>query len=121
MDVLKLKAQILSSISHALIHKDKINICVNNSDLSKTKDDALSLNFVSCEASSIIFADNMEQISKNHKARFIFATTYYFYAHTPDAIGAFFWQKGRPTIIFRKKILEKLNVKLPALFDRYIE
>ncbi len=37
------------------------------------------------------------------------------------AIGGFYWQKGRPNIIFLKSNLQKYNIKLPDEFSRYVE
>ncbi|WP_200762861.1 hypothetical protein [Nitrosophilus alvini] len=37
------------------------------------------------------------------------------------AIGGFFWQKGRPNIVFIKKNLQKLNINLPKTFEEFIE
>ncbi|WP_281951644.1 hypothetical protein [Nitrosophilus kaiyonis] len=36
-------------------------------------------------------------------------------------IGGFFWQKGRPNIIFLRKNLQKFNISLPKEFNKYIE
>ena len=36
-------------------------------------------------------------------------------------IGGFFWQKGRPNIIFLEKNLKKFHIHLPPEFDKYIE
>ena len=36
-------------------------------------------------------------------------------------IGGFFWQKGRPNIIFLRHNLQKFSLHLPQEFDKYIE
>ncbi len=41
--------------------------------------------------------------------------------HTKEAIGGFFWQKGRPNIIFLRKNLQEHNITLPQEFAKYIE
>ncbi|QOP44816.1 hypothetical protein [Sulfurimonas paralvinellae] len=38
-----------------------------------------------------------------------------------SAIGGFYWQKGRPNIIFLEKNLKKFHIKLPASMQEYIE
>ena len=38
-----------------------------------------------------------------------------------QAIGGFYWQKGRPNIIFLKNNLKKYNFTLPESFNTYIE
>lgn len=37
------------------------------------------------------------------------------------AIGGFFWQKGRPNIIFLRTNLQEHNITLPANLHQYIE
>jgi len=39
----------------------------------------------------------------------------------PNAVGAYFWQKGRPNIIMIRARLDRERIRLPAEFDRYIE
>ena len=38
-----------------------------------------------------------------------------------EAIGGFFWQKGRPNIIFLRKNLQARGIHLPKDFSKYIE
>jgi hypothetical protein len=37
------------------------------------------------------------------------------------AIGGFYWQKGRPNLLFLKENLEKFNIRLDKTLERYIE
>ncbi len=37
------------------------------------------------------------------------------------AIGGFFWQKGRPNVLFLEKSLKRYDIKLPKDMDEYIE
>ena len=37
------------------------------------------------------------------------------------AVGGFFWQKGRPNILFLKANLHKLNIKLPESMKQFVE
>ena len=38
-----------------------------------------------------------------------------------SVVGGFFWQKGRPNILFLKKNLQKHHIKLPKSIQEYIE
>jgi hypothetical protein len=38
-----------------------------------------------------------------------------------NALGAFYWQKGRPNITFIANRLKKKGIKLPKEYERYIE
>lgn len=55
------------------------------------------------------------------KNKMIFTTNYLMFKNLPHAVGAFFYQKGRPNIIFRKNELKKFHITLPKEFDKYIE
>ena len=120
-DIGQLKAQILSTIAHALIDKDSLNVCLDDKDLESPKKYAKSLKFVSCSKADIVFTSKTKDINMKCKTGLVFATSYYLYRHSPMVVGAFFWQKGRPNIIFRKKQLEKLGIKLPREFSKYVE
>jgi hypothetical protein len=52
----------------------------------------------------------------------IFATTYHLLKDYKDvAIGGFYWQKGRPNILFLKQNLKKEKISLPQNIQKYIE
>ncbi|WP_434637473.1 hypothetical protein MLC35_01545 [Sulfurimonas sp. NW7] len=51
-----------------------------------------------------------------------FATNYKtFKKYKKSLIGGFYWQKGRPNIIFIKRNLEKYHITLPKSMSEYIE
>ncbi len=119
--VKKLEAQILSSIAHTLVHKRNINICIDDKNLKGIEKYSKTLKLVSCGKADIVFTSNDNEIDKKCKTSLIFSTSYYLYEHSPMVVGAFFWQKGRPNIIFRKKQLEHLGIVLPKNFKKYVE
>lgn len=52
----------------------------------------------------------------------IFVRKYYLLKKYKErAIGGFYWQKGRPNIIFIKKNLKKFSISIPNEFRKYIE
>ncbi len=76
-----------------------------------------------CLDADIIFVDTLSSLPKeciyNHK---IFVTRYSEFIQNKDkVIGAFFWQKGRPTIIFNKIMLDYYGIKLPPKYKKYID
>jgi hypothetical protein len=38
-----------------------------------------------------------------------------------SVVGGFFWQKGRPNILFLRKNLQKHHIKLPKAMQEYVE
>ncbi len=120
-NVKKLEAQILSSIAHSLVHKKSVNICIDDRNFKGIGKYAKSLNVVSCGRADIVFTSKDNDINKKCKTSLIFSTSYYLYEHSPMIVGAFFWQKGRPNIIFRQKQLKHLDIALPKNFQKYID
>jgi len=60
---------------------------------------------------------------KNLQSKGILFTTDY---HTLEsykdrAIGGFYWQKGRPNILFLRQNLKKYHIKLPEDMQEYVE
>ncbi len=52
----------------------------------------------------------------------IFTTDYHTLQSYKDrAIGGFYWQKGRPNILFLRQNLKKHHIKLPREMQEYIE
>ena len=67
-------------------------------------------------------------ILKNHlqdeqiKTKVVFVKNYYLLKEYKDfAIGGFYWQKGRPNILFLEKNLQKFNIKLSNGLENFIE
>jgi len=52
----------------------------------------------------------------------IFVTDYHLLKYyNKDAIGGFYWQKGRPNILFLKSNLKKHHITLPPNMQEYVE
>jgi len=52
----------------------------------------------------------------------IFVTNFKLLGKTQNsALGGFFWQKGRPNILFLRKNLQKHNITLPQSMQEFIE
>jgi hypothetical protein len=51
----------------------------------------------------------------------LFASSYRLFRQHDEIVGAFFWQKGRPNIIFSAERLQQRNIRLGTEFAPYIE
>lgn len=49
----------------------------------------------------------------------LFTSSYKTLRENSNAIGAFYWRKGRPNIIFIKTRLKKFNLELPEKLKKY--
>lgn len=114
-------AKIMDKIFIALIQKNEISILTNDARNAEIVKHSNYLKKVSvCEKSDIILT-RTKTIPKCSNKVLVFATNYLAFSELPEAIGAFFYQKGRPNIIFREENLKKHNIVLPKEFDKYIE
>ena len=75
----------------------------------------------SCEEADIVIVDTMKDLPANANNKFLFATRYKIFKNNSEVFGAFFWQKGRPNIIFDADRLRKLNITLGPSFQKYVE
>ena len=63
----------------------------------------------------------LDPIKSPYKA-LIFTSSYRALKHyKKSAIGGFYWQKGRPNILFLETNLDKHNIKLPNSMNEYVE
>ena len=120
-NVEKIEAQLLSTIAHGLVHKRVINVCVDDPSLKGAGKYFKKMKLVSCDKADVVFTLHDKSIMKKCKTSLIFSTSYYLFEHSPMIVGAFFWQKGRPNIIFRKKQLKHLGINLPKDLMMYTD
>ncbi len=89
--------------------KQKILSKIANVKIIQNKDDA-----------DILIINKSYDINATNKK--IFADGYLVFKHYKDAIiGGFYWQKGRPNLIFLRKNLKDHNISLPNSLKNYIE
>ena len=68
----------------------------------------------------LIFLHNNESIQLIHNKTF-FVSSYKQLKNYPNAIGALYWKKGRPQIIFIEDRLKEQNVNIADYLKKYIE
>lgn len=70
-------------------------------------------------AQFLIISTNMpKNIAKNS---ILFTTNYELFTKNEQIMGAFYWRKGRPNLLFLRDRLKKADVTLGKEFDKYIE
>ena len=80
-----------------------------------------SINIVTdCEKADLVILSTTTNIPKECEGKILFGSRYS-HMKNPHVIGSFFWQKGRPNILFYSKRLKEHNINLDSNFDRYIE
>jgi len=113
--------KIINKISLALTNKSLVFVHTDNKESLDIIFKSKKLRYAStCEKANLILTDN-KNFDECKDKRLVFATNYLSFKSLQDAVGAFFYQKGRPNIVFRKEILEKHNISLPEEFDKFIK
>ena len=73
-----------------------------------------------CNKADIALLSTTKNLPPECNKKILFGSRYS-HLKNPNVIGSFFWQKGRPNILFYKQRLKKHNIKLNPSFDKYIE
>ena len=74
------------------------------------------------QKADILFISKQDSFSKISFNKIIFVNSYKLLKNYQNiAIGGFFWQKGRPNIVFLRRTLQKHHIHLPVKFQKYIE
>ncbi len=119
----KIKIDILSSVAHGLFGKKDIRVYLADSSFLKEVPDKNYNGLIftdNCSTSQLIIADSIKKLSKRCLKKTIFATNYPLYK-SRYAIGALFWQKGRPVLILKKKALIKKHIKVGSNLEKYLQ
>jgi len=116
----KLASTLFNKIANAVTQKTNPNVYIY-SEIESIEKYPINLVLINnCSKSDIVFLSTIKNIPKECSNKILFGTRY---SHLKDTrvIGAFFWQKGRPNILFYRDRLEKNNIKLDSSFNKYIE
>ncbi len=116
----EIQNQIIYKILTAIKHKEsKINVYIKckNSTLKDNKHIKIVKEY---KKADIVIIDHKTSLPGDCQVP-IFTLDYNLLKEYPEAIGAFFWQKSRPNIVFISPRLKKFHILLPKEFDEYIE
>ena len=121
---IQLEVKILEKISVDISKKDKVNVFVLGYNPKYLKRYSKVFKVVQeCSVADIIIAkendDNvLSQCPKNIPG---IALNYVLLKEDEIFIGALFWYKGRPNLVFIKSRLEKFHIRLPKSYSKFIE
>lgn len=115
-----LAIKIYLSIAHELTHESvpkfylqgEIEHLSHNEEINKVS---------SCEEADIVILHSIDNLSSSCVDKLVFTDYYKTYLDNEGIVGAFFWQKGRPNIVFREEVLKDKNITLSPSFRKYIE
>lgn len=119
---LPIRVQIMEKVALALVDKTVINVMIQDEKDLRLVENSKLLSVVNdCEIADIILVRDYDKHKRCKTDGIVFATNYLGYKYTPNVLGAFFYQKGRPNIILKRKQLKRRNIVLPDEYDKYIE
>lgn len=113
-------SKIFNKIFTAIFSKQTIYVYNQNPDYVEVIHKAENLNLTQ----DIINADialltNPKELMNTHN-RLAFTTNLTVLREGESVIGAFYWEYGRPKIVFIRKRLEHYNITLSKSFEKYI-
>jgi hypothetical protein len=119
---LELEAKIISKISNEILKKRaKLYI----PDISKTEKKIYSNYFEltkSCKNADFVFDKyGLKNNDCGSDKKVYFTNNYKKLISNRNYIGAFFWNKSRPNIVFAKQRLDKDGILLSYKYEKYIE
>lgn len=109
------ESRIISLIFNSLYSKDAIVYTEEEDKIKIIKEAGFDL-ADSCEDATLFFSSYKIE---NCQDRPLFTSSYKVLKEDQNAIGAFYWKKGRPNIIFVKSRLEYFELKLPTELKKY--
>lgn len=116
----KLASTIYAEITKALSGNDKPKVYVHG-EIDAIRRYPLSNLVPTCAEADVIITTTMRTLPPECQSKIIFADSYRLLRSSPKIVGAFFWSKGRPNIVFYRKRLQEHNIMLGDQYHRYIE
>lgn len=116
-----IETKIIEKIAASLFPGQRITAWGETTDQKNMIKQSTKLNAVenSNDAQFIIVAKRIPQNFSNSSV--LITTEYSLLKKEERIVGAFFWQKGRPNVLFLRGRMQKANLKLGHEFDKYIE
>ena len=117
---LRLESNIYYTITKELSGKTRPKIYMKSS-VASIQHYSSKFNIVNrCDDADVVLVSYQKDISPECEKKVLFGTRYQTLLKEPT-VGAFFWQKGRPNILFYKSRLQKQSIRLSKDFQKYID
>ncbi|WP_457745752.1 hypothetical protein [Sulfurimonas sp.] len=117
---MELESAIFNTIIHELTSKKEPKVYIHTKVASLQNHPKKLQLLTSCNEADIVIVSNLKDIPQECAGKILFGTRYK-HLKNSRVVGAFFWQKGRPNILFYKSRLQHYGIKLSEKFQKYIE
>ena len=95
----------------------KIFVEKNSMELFLNSDKLILVN--DCKVADVLIGKNFTDLPKECEGKPVFSTSYRSFVGEHNSIGAFYWKRYKPTIIFRNSTLNRFSLALPKSLQRY--
>jgi len=113
-----IEVRLIEKILIDMADEQPVNVCVINYDVNKILNYSKYLRITNCENSDfMIIGKDSEEINYN-KPAIVFDED--LIKKFKNAVGALYWKKGRPQLIFIKSRLDKYKIQLPSEYKGYL-
>ena len=112
-------AKIYNTILTKIAKKSSVDVYCDSQEYREVLFQSKNINLVDTPYQADIILQTKSS-SKFNKNSIIFTTKYYIFKNNSSVIGAFYWSKGRPQIIFSRQRLHKLNFTLSDELQKYV-
>ena len=114
---IKTASLIFEKIFLALSHQDTAYVYSSNREYQKVIDES-SLLYLDQNA-NFVFVTKKSEIPTDKK-KILFTTDPEILKVYKNVVGAFYWERGHPKIIFIRSRLQDANLKLDSKFNKYM-
>lgn len=111
----EIEVKLFARLFTSLFHKKTVYVYTENKKYQNLQSVFL-INVKNCKKADIVLGVSKECKNKPH-----FLLDYYNYIKDKNALGAFYWRKGRPQLRLRKKIILKYHLYTAPEFEDYLE
>jgi len=119
------KAKIVKNIAHIFTKCKVVKVYTDDPyffDIFQSNTKIKRVN--DCKDADIILTKNSKDIKNICKKRkaYIFSTRYNDYKKSINFdLGAFFWQKGRPTLLINRYMINKMHIHIPDSYKKFLD
>ncbi len=117
----KYEIKILEKIAEDITHKHKIKVYLIGYSRAKIK--KFSTYFIlsdNVDEADIVIVSKESKDIYHIRNKIILTTDFRLLKEIPESIGALYWKKGRPHIIFIKERLKDFKIKLSEDYGKFI-
>ena len=116
----KIESKIIMSMIEVVSSHKVFSVYTNSQKLKEILPTEKIVFVDDCEGAELAILEK-SKVEKNCTDIAIITLEYDLLKKYPNSIGSFFWQKGRPNIVFIKSRLKNRNILLDSAFDEFVE